>query len=573
MALPVLGIDLGTTNSSCAFFDGREVTLIPNDRGARTTPSVVALSDGGEILVGESARNQAVLNPTRTIRNAKRFMGSSHTFPFGGRALRAEEALSRVLMRLKADAEAYLGEEAREAVITVPAYFTETQRRSTREAGRLAGFEVRRLLNEPTAAAVAWAWSANRAFGEEKTERNVLVYDLGGGTFDATVLSMRGSECRVLAASGDNVLGGADFDDILLARAIGAFERELGKDAVRDDPMLLQQLSDSVERAKIELSVRESASVVLPFVGAARGAHPAWKIERAEFEEIIRPYIDRSIDLVRKALAEASLGEGAVDHLVLSGGSSRIPLVRRTLAALVGREAEGRVNPDEIVAFGAAVFAGIQKDGSGEGFTVRDAVSRTFGVEIDGNDFVSLIRKNTPIPVSRKRAFTTVADDQRSVEIHVLQGESARASENLSLGRFLLSGIRPGKRGEPRIEVEFSIDPDEILHVRARDLDTGSSQAVTIASAPEGAFGIKAERLRSLAARAASLARYANGDRSLEAELETAVAEAERTARVLDAESGDSSSVPGSGAATAAAAAMSLEAIVAELEARRSVGG
>ena len=594
MSAPILGIDLGTTNSSCAFFDGREVTLIPNDRGSRTTPSVVALSDGGEVLVGESARNQAVLNPDRTIRNAKRLIGTGRTFPFGNRSIGPEQALSYVLKRLKTDAEAYLGEEAREAVVTVPAYFSEPQRRATREAGRLAGFEIRRLLNEPTAAAIAWAWSSNRVFGEDETVRNVLVYDLGGGTFDATVLSMRGSDCRVLSAAGDNALGGADFDGLLLALAIDAFERELGPNSVRDDPMLLQQLSDSVERAKMELSVRESATVVLPFFGAARGVHPSWKIERAEFEGLIGSHIDRSIDLVRKALAEAGVAEGGVDHLVLSGGSSRIPLVRRRLKDLVGREAEGRVNPDEIVAFGAAVFAGTQKEGVSDGFSVRDAVSRSFGVEIDGDDFVTLISKNTPIPVSRKRAFTTVADNQQSVEIHVLQGESIKASENLSLGRFLLSGIRGGKRGEPRIEVEFSIDPDEILHVRARDLDTGVSQAVTIASSPEGASVISSERLRSLAARASSLSRYAAGDRSLEAELEAAIKEAEKTASFLDAgkvvrspslmagmdmagmemaDVGANGGVPHGAPSVATTVAMSLEAIVAELEARRSVGG
>jgi molecular chaperone DnaK len=403
----------------------------------------------------------------------------------------------------------------------------------------------------------------------------VLVYDLGGGTFDATVLAMRGSDCRVLAAAGDNALGGADFDTLLLDRAVEAFEKELGPRAVRKDPMLLQQLSDLVERAKMELSVRESATVVLPFAGVARGAHPSWKIDRAEFESLISPYIERSIILSRKALAEAGVGEREVDHLVLSGGSSRIPLVRRSLASIIGREAEGLVNPDEIVAFGAAVFAGIQKGGSDD-FTVRDAVSRSFGVEIDGNDFVTLITKNTPIPVSRSRAFTTVADDQRSVEIHVLQGESSHASENLSLGRFLLSGIRSGKRGEPRIEVEFSIDPDEILHVRARDLDTGVSQAVTIAASPEGSSAVSAERLRSLAMRALSLSRYAAGDRALEAELETAIGDAEKMASSL--ERGGGGGIPLNAAATAeataaATAAMSLEAIVAELEARQSAGG
>jgi molecular chaperone DnaK len=563
----VLGIDLGTTNSSCAFYDGRDVVLIPNDRGSRVTPSVAALSEDGAVLVGESARNQALVNPGRTVSKAKRLMGSGRRISLGDRSIAPEEAASYILARLKADAEAYLNEEVREAVITVPAYFSEAQRRATREAGRLAGFEVKRLLNEPTAAAISWAWSVNRSFGEDPAERHVLVYDLGGGTFDATVLAMRGNGCRVLSACGDNELGGMDFDRDLFERAVSAFEHDYGLVNLRDDPVLRQQLWDLVEQAKIELSSRESASIVLPFAGTARGKHPSWKIERAEFESLISERIERTVALVEQALGEASRSIADVDRLVLSGGSSRIPLVRRRLKEAVGRDAEGRINPEEIVAFGAAVFAGLGA-GFSDSLSVSDALSRSFGLEIDGDEFITVIPKNSPVPVSRKRMFTTIADGQGSVEIHVLQGESRKASENIGLGRFLLSGIRAGKKGEPRIEVEFAVDSDEILHVRARDVDTGVAHSVTIAAPPEAASGTGPERLRSLASRAEGLKAFAGSDRSLQTELEEALSQALRLASDLEAQAASESTMK-----SAAAAALTMQAIVAELEARRDAKG
>lgn len=565
----ILGIDLGTTNSSAAFFDGRDVVLVPNDRGSRTTPSVVSLAENGDVLVGESARNQALSHPERTISRAKRLMGSGASLPFGERRLRPEDAGAAILAALKRDAESYLNEDVLQAVVTVPAYFSESQRRATREAGARAGLEIKRLLNEPTSAAVAWAWSSNRSFGEDPLERRILVYDLGGGTFDATVLSMKGGDCTVLAACGDNELGGADFDALLFERAVAVFERDLGPGTLRDDPIARQLLSDSVERAKIELSTRESATIVLPFAGTARGAHLSWTVRRPEFEALIQERIDRTLVLVSQALSEASLEASSIDKLVLSGGSSRIPYVRSRLWETIGREPEGRVNPEEIVAFGAAVFAAAAYggvEGSFGSLRVTDALSRSFGLEIDGDDFISIIPKNSPIPASRKRTFTTVADDQTSVEIHVLQGESRKASQNLSLGRFLLSGIRAGKKGEPRIEVEFSIDSDEILHVRARDVDTGAAHDVTIAA--QGSEPNLA-RLRSLSSRAAALASAAGDDRSLQAELDELLAESERIARGLE--------LPGGAAvhlqAKAKTTLISLEAIVAELEARRSSGG
>lgn len=566
----LIGIDLGTTNSSCAVFDGREVLLIPNERGMRTTPSVVALAEDGEVLVGESAKNQAVLHADRTIRNAKRYMGTATELPFGPKVLRPEEALSYILRSLKKDAENYLGAEIFEAVITVPAYFSEPQRRATREAGRLAGLSVRRLLNEPTAAAIAWAWSFNRSFDFEanKAVQNILVYDLGGGTFDATVLAMKGGDCRVLATAGDNCLGGVDFDRLLLDEAVAALESELGLGALTGDPFLLQQAADLTERAKIELSARESASVVLPFAGRAGRSHPTWSIDRGHFESLIAAHIGRTLDLVEKAVGEAELRLGDVHRLVLSGGSSRIPLVRRRLAELFGREGESRVNPEELVAVGAAVYTALSS-GNLSGFTVQDAVSRSFGLEIDGNEFIPLIGKNTPMPVTRSKAFTTVADDQRTVEIHVLQGESRRASDNLSMGRFILTGIRTGRKGEPRIEVEFSIDGDEILHVRAKDVDTGAAQGVTIAPGPGGFRPDSLRRLASLIARAREMAPDFSGDRILAGELSEALEEAERAQSAFD----DPEPIGGSGwlpERAAEEAVLNLTALIAELEARKT---
>lgn len=559
----ILGIDLGTTNSSCAVYDGRDVVIIPNDRGSRTTPSVIAVTGAGEILVGESARNQALVNPRGTIKNAKRLMGSREGLPLGSRSLLPEEALSYVLRQLKEDAERYLATEVNEAVITVPAYFSEAQRRATRSAGKLADLTVRRLLNEPTAAAIAWAWAYNNNLKNPDGENHtVLVYDLGGGTFDATVLAMRGNDSRVISTAGDNRLGGTDFDELLLKEALAFFEEALGRDSIAGDPVLIQQLSDLVERSKIELSSRDSVTLVLPFAGLKGQAHPSWTISRSYFEGLISAHIEKTLELSKQALSDGGLSIKAVDRLVLSGGSSRIPLVRRRLAELFGLEPEGRVNPEEIVAYGASVFAALSA-GVGGDFKVQDAVSRSFGLEIDGDVFIPLISKNTPIPVQKSRIFTTVADDQRTVEIHVLQGESKRASENLSLGRFILSGIRPCKRGEPRINVEFSIDDDEILQVRARDLDSHLEQSVTIAVESEEP-GSDRRRLRSLIDHLSSLLDVAQGDRTLEGELEETLASAEKLLLSLEHDPPVSPDHRNG----AAEMELTLRALIAELEAR-----
>ena len=561
MSAKMIGIDLGTTNSSCALVDGDELVLIPNRRGNRTTPSIIALSDSGEVLVGESARNQLVSHAGRTIRSAKRLMGSDTAIPFGPAFLRPEEVAARILLELKHDAEDWLGEELVEAVITVPAWFSEPQRRATLSAASLAGLRVRRLLNEPTAAALAWAWSLKRRFDPGPGEKRVLVYDLGGGTFDVTVLSLGSRACRVLASAGDGLLGGDDFDAIVYAEVRSRLSETLGE--ALDDPVIDRQLRDSCEKAKCELSMAEQASISLPFVGQGKIVHASTTITRAEFEVWIRPLVEKSIALVKQCLADAGLTDADIDYLVFSGGSSRIPLVRRLLSELLGREAAGRVNPDEIVAAGAAVFASLDQ-GAQAGFAIHDALSRSFGVEIDGGKALSVVERNTTIPCARQRVFTTVVDKQDSVEIHVLQGDALLAADNVSLGRFLLSGIRQAPRGEPRIEVGFTIDADEILTVSARDMDTGLEQKITIASSL--ASPTRLEMLRALSARADALRPWARGDRALERELEETLA----AFYTLDDLQGAVFSPEDGGKLEQLRIA--LQALVAELETRKGQG-
>ncbi len=570
---PVIGIDFGTTNSLCACLDGDRPVLIPNARGERTTPSVVAITAKGEYLVGESAKNQALVNPENTVAGVKRLLGSRSLLSMGGKGWRPEELVAMILGSLRKDAERFLSREVGRAVITAPANFSERERRALIEAGRLAGLEVLRIVNEPTAAAVARAWSAlgkaeapgqaSPAPGAAGESSIVLVYDFGGGTFDVTLLSQEGSDCAVLSSRGDGRLGGADLDAELRRRAAAAFREEHGLD-VDADRFLAQQLSEAAERAKIELSEREEAVVGIPFA-LARGAvvHPAFALRRAEFEELARPFVERSVELAQRALEDARMPASSVDALVLSGGSSRIPLVRRLLAERLGLEPEGGINPEEIVALGAAVW-GALVSGS-ERLRVRDVVSRTYGVEIDGGIFVPLIRKNSPVPASRSQVFTTVEPGQDSVEVHVLQGEAKAASENLSLGRFLLSGIRPAPAGEPRIRVDFSIDESDMLHVGARDLGTGAEQAISIADFDRGASADSLEELeRKLSLLAERIAELRSGlklEHGLEAELD------EACARARSPSSGGASK-PSEGELRLLKA--ELEGLVGELLARRS---
>jgi molecular chaperone DnaK len=471
----IIGIDLGTTNSAAAFLEGGEPVLIPNDRGSRITPSVVAFTEGGDILVGESAKNQAVINAERTILAVKRSMGEPRRFPIGKRNYSPEEISSFILRKLKKDAESYLGEEVREAVVTVPAHFSEIQRRATVEAGKMAGLKIRRVLNEPTAAALSYAY---RIDGLKK----ILVYDLGGGTFDVSCLLKQGKNFTVKATAGNNNLGGIDFDNRLLEKVLDKFENDSGLE-LKSDKIVVQQLREQVENAKIELSSRESAVIALPFItGTRKPIHLHYPVNRKEFEDLIRDMIEETLTLTRLSLQDAGLEAAEIDTLILSGGSSRIPLVRTRLLQEFHPRFEKKVNPDEVVALGAAVQAGML-DRMDDDIVLRDVSSHTLGVEIDGNKFIELIPRNSPMPVESKKIFTTVADHQTSVEIHVLQGESRRATENISLGRFLLSGIRDGRRGIPRIEVLFTLDADGIVTVRAHDIDTNVEQRITVTPA------------------------------------------------------------------------------------------
>jgi molecular chaperone DnaK len=522
---PTIGVDFGTTNSLCAWLDGDRPSIIPNARGSRATPSVAAVTAKGETLVGESAKNQAYINPRNTVAGVKRHLGSRSLLPMGGKSWRPEEIAALILSSLKRDAEAYLACEIGRAVITAPAHFSDRERRALADAGELAGLEVQRIVNEPTAAALERAWlgsgPAGADLGGEKSL--VLVYDFGGGTFDVTLLSRQGRDCRVLSSRGDGRLGGSDIDGEIRRAAAERFKEE-GLD-FDTDRYLAQQLAEAAERAKMELSERAESSIALAFAASGgRIVHPVYEISRAELEAIALPYVERSLALVELALRDAGVRASDLDSLVLSGGSSRIPLVRRTLEEWSGLKAEGGVNPEEIVALGAAVWASLGQGGASDRIRVRDVVSRSYGVEIEGGKFIPLIPKNSPVPAARSRVFTTVADSQDSVEIHVLQGESRLASEDLSLGRFLLAGIRPAKAGTPRVQVDFSIDESDMLHVSASDLDTGAAQAISIADLDRGASGEGAEDLARkidlLSRRLEDLKEGLSLERGLESEIE-----------------------------------------------------
>ncbi len=547
MKAGIVGIDFGTTNSLVSFMDGDRPALIPNARGARSTPSVVAFSTKGEVLVGESAKNQALLNPGNTVLGIKRLLGEETLVRMGGREYRPAEIAALILGALKADAEAHLGRAVDRAVVTAPANFSEPARRALLEAGRIAGLDIARILNEPTAAALSRAWRGLDDKGAGKVQTGakdqkgsiLLVYDFGGGTFDVTILRQEGRDCAVLASRGDGRLGGMDLDRELMARAKALFAERYGID-VESDRLLAQQLADQAERAKIELSERSEASIALPFAfRSADGGlvHPQFPIGREAFEEIALPFVKKTLELTARALADAKLEAGELDRLILSGGSSRMPLVRRLLGEGFGLSPEGGVNPEEVVALGAAV-EGALLDGS-ERLRVRDVVSRTYGVEIDGGRFVPLIKKNSPVPSSRQRMFTTVTDDQDSVEVHVLQGESPRVADNLSLGRFLLAGLRLARAGVPRIQVDFAIDESDILHVSARDLETGAEQAIRIVDLQRG---VSDESAASLASKVVELSERLGALSSsvrLEGALAAEIAESIARGRLASAADGE----------------------------------
>ncbi|WP_078552765.1 molecular chaperone DnaK [Bacillus alkalicellulosilyticus] len=469
----VIGIDLGTTNSCVAVMEGGEAVVIANAEGNRTTPSVVAFKDG-ERLVGEVAKRQAITNPN-TIISIKRHMGTSHTEEVDGKKFTPQELSAIILQKLKADAEAYLGEKVTKAVITVPAYFNDAQRQATKDAGKIAGLEVERIVNEPTAAALAYGLEK----GEDQT---ILVYDLGGGTFDVSILELGEGFFEVKATSGDNKLGGDDFDQVIIDYLVEQFKKDNGIDLAQDK-MAMQRLKDAAEKAKKDLSGVTQTQISLPFITAdATGPkHLEVSMSRAKFEELSSDLVERTLGPTRQALKDAGLTANDIDKVVLVGGSTRIPAVQEEIKKLTGKDPHKGVNPDEVVALGAAVQAGVLT-GDVKDVVLLDVTPLSLGIETMGGVFTKLIDRNTTIPTSKSQVFSTAADNQPSVDIHVLQGEREMAAYNKTLGRFQLSDIPPAPRGVPQIEVSFDIDANGIVNVKAKDLGTNKEQSITITS-------------------------------------------------------------------------------------------
>ena len=471
----IIGIDLGTTNSCVAVMEAGEAVVIPNPEGARTTPSVVGFSKTGERVIGQAAKRQAVTNPERTVTSIKRHMGSDYKVNIDGKAYTPQEISAMVLQKLKADAEAYLGETVSAAVITVPAYFTDAQRQATKDAGRIAGLEVKRIINEPTAAALAYG-------ADKEDDQKIMVYDLGGGTFDVSIIEMGDGIQEVLATAGNNHLGGDDFDDRLINYLADQFRAENGID-LRSDKMAMQRLKEAAEKCKIELSGMTQANVNLPFITAdATGPkHLDVNVSRAKFNELTADLVEATMGPVRQALSDAGLKASELDKILLVGGSSRIPAVQEAVKNITGKEPFKGINPDECVALGAAIQGGVLS-GEVKGLVLLDVTPLSLGLETLGGVFTKIIDRNTTIPAKKSQIFSTAADGQTSVEVHVLQGEREMARDNKSLGMFHLDGIMPAPRGIPQIEVTFDIDANGIVHVSAKDLGTGKEQHITITS-------------------------------------------------------------------------------------------